>query len=160
MENTNDFIYLTIPEEYICTYHKLLNYMADFGKTVIDDCNASCKGSGKNILTCWNLFQSALAAYELGRTKEADFFINYIEKQLKLIYKNAGENVNVNVFPTKIDENGHVKLMIGCGTVGMSSKEIFIVNPSTGRLMQDVASSPTNKVYTIENNNLICTKTE
>ena len=82
-----EYVYLTIPADYVCVYHKLLTYMADFGKTIVDDCNAICQGNSKNIITCWNLFQSAIACRTLGREKEAAFFIDYIKKQLNNIYK-------------------------------------------------------------------------
>lgn len=156
MENIDNYTYLTIPDEYVCTYYKLLSYMADFGKTIIDDCNASCKGSGRNILTCWNLFQAALAAYELGRTKEADFFINYIERQLKQIYKNVG-TFNLDVFPNSVDEEGHVSILVGCGDNNTDVDQIFELDPFTGRLSYNTASDTT-KEYSIENNDLICTK--
>ena len=80
-----EYVYLTIPAKWVCVYHKLLMYMADYGKTIIDDCSAICKNSNKNILSCWNLFQSALACHTLGKNKEADLFIKYIEKQLAKI---------------------------------------------------------------------------
>ena len=41
-----EVVYLTIPTKWVCVYHKLLSYLADFGKMMIDDCNAGCRGSG------------------------------------------------------------------------------------------------------------------
>ena len=69
-----EVVYLTIPTKWVCVYHKLLSYLADFGKMMIDDCNAGCRGSGKNIITCWNLFQSAVASHAIGEDKQAEFF--------------------------------------------------------------------------------------
>ena len=31
-----EHLYLTIPANWVCTYHKLLIYMADFGKSIVD----------------------------------------------------------------------------------------------------------------------------
>ena len=54
-----EVLYLTIPSEWTCTYHQLINYIADAGKGIIDDCSFTCKGYGKKLFNCWGLFQSA-----------------------------------------------------------------------------------------------------
>lgn len=60
---------------------------------MIDDCNAGCRGSGKNIITCWNLFQSAVASHAIGEDKQAEFFIDYIKKQLNFIYRGTDKYI-------------------------------------------------------------------
>ena len=131
-----EYVYLTIPSEYVCVYHKLLTYMADFGKSMIDDCTASCKGNGKNILTCWNLFQSAIACKALGRTKEADFFMEYIIKQLDLIYKGSDSDVYTTTAVMPITDDGKLKALVTCGT------DIkFFVDAETGRLYTEYLAS-------------------
>lgn len=87
MEN-NKIIYLSIPDKYYNVYQKLLNALADFGKQIIDECHTTKSTSVISVVNCWNLFQSALACFELGNTEKCDFFINYINKQLDIIYKN------------------------------------------------------------------------
>ena len=72
IEITPEYVYLTIPREYVCTYHKLLIYLSDFGKALLDDCSSSCKGDNKTVIDCWNMFQSALACKALGKDKEAE----------------------------------------------------------------------------------------
>ena len=128
----SEYIYLTIPSEYICVYHKLLTYMADFGKTIIDDCTASCKGNGKNILTCWNLFQSAIACKALGRTKEADFFMEYIVKQLNITYKGTESDVYTTIPAEGVSSDGRLKSILTCG-----NNTRFYVDVETGVLKQE-----------------------
>lgn len=108
-----EYVYMTIPSEYMCTYMRLLNLMADIGKQLLDDCNAACKGNGKNIVNCWNMFQSALAAHAIGRIEEANFLVNYINKQIQHIYHINGKEYNqIAEFP--ISEDGKIKAICKC----------------------------------------------
>ena len=130
--NDNEYVYLTIPAEYVHIYHKLLVYVADFGKSIVDDCTASCKGNGKNILTYWSLFQSAIACKALGRLEEADFFINYVNKQIDYLYKGTDENVHVSpVIP--VDCNGRLTSIVDC-----RANSTFFVDINDGRLYQEI----------------------
>lgn len=82
----NDLIYLSIPKKFESVYYKLLHAIADFGQQILKECDSS--NCDNNLISCWNLFQSAIACEELNRTKESELFINFIEKQLAIIYKN------------------------------------------------------------------------
>lgn len=109
-----EYIYMTIPSKYMCTYMRLVGLVADIGRQLLDDCNATCKGSGKNITNCWNMFQSALACYSLDRTDEADLLVNYIDKQISNLYNlNNVEFEKVGIFP--ISEDGTIKAICQCG---------------------------------------------
>lgn len=146
-----EFLYLTIPADYICTYHKLLVYLADFGKNLLDDCSAACKSNNKNIIDCWNLFQSALACRTIGQDKQASLFINYINKQLEQIYKN--EDVKIfnggNYYP--ITPDGKLKALCSC-----QGDATFHVDIETGKIYQDFINNKNNdEVFTIEDNDLI-----
>ena len=88
--------------------------LADFGKSIVDDCNSMCKGNSKNIVTCWNLFQSAVACHNLGRNKEADFFIDYINKQLENVYRGTDKTVYNNTVALNITEDGKLKAIASC----------------------------------------------
>lgn len=94
----NELKYLEIPAKYFTTYKKLLHALADFGKDIIKDCDKNCNSLQSNVISCWNLFQCALACYELNRIKEADLYISYIENQLNIVYKNS------NIFIVGDDE--------------------------------------------------------
>lgn len=91
-ENNNDAtgrIYLVIPVKYRCTYNRLLTALSDFGIDALKDCDSVCKGSKGQVIKCWNMFQAAMAAYNLGNEREADVLIKYIDAQLNIIYKDG-----------------------------------------------------------------------
>lgn len=145
-----EYVYLTIPADWVCVYHKLLIYMADFGKTIVDDCSAICKGNSKNIITCWNLFQSALACRTLGREKEAEFFIDYIKKQLEFIYKGTDKTIYKSTVPLAVTEDGRLKAIVSC-----DNDTHFHVDAETGELYQQYLDDKENgKVYTIKDEDL------
>lgn len=77
-----NYQYMLIPGDYMPVYKQLLYALSKIGKNIMDDCAYSCKQSGHNIFVCWHLFQSAIAAYNIGEYKKADLFINYIKAQL------------------------------------------------------------------------------
>ena len=114
IKDTDKFIYLEIPIDYACTYHKLLTYMADYGEDAIKECDSACKGSNKSIIKCWNMFQAAIAAYEIGKKKEANLLINYIDAQLDLIYKKNDFVPELNGTVSPIDDKGHVYAVMTC----------------------------------------------
>ena len=82
--DSNGYIYMVIPEEYMCVYNELLGLLSNLGIDMIKDCAASCKGNSKNIINCWNMFQTACAAYSIKEVKKADLIIKYIMSTLKL----------------------------------------------------------------------------
>lgn len=152
VENTisPEYVYMTIPSDYVCVYHKLLVYIADFGKDIINDCSASCKGNGKNIINCWSLFQSAIACYNIGKVEESEFFIDYIEKQLENIYKGSDNKVYQSSTPISITPDGKLKTIVSCDK-GVK----FYVDENTGKLYQEyLEEAKDNKVYTIIDNDL------
>lgn len=124
------YVYMIIPANYACTYHKLLVMLADFGVDMLNDCSATCKGNNKNIINCWNMFQAACAAHQLGRDKEADVLINYINGQLKLIYSASDKEPydGTTIFP--IDEEGKLKAIVTC-----EDAPKFYVDADTGGLI-------------------------
>lgn len=117
-----EYVYLTVPAEYVCVYHKLLVYMADFGKKVIDDCTFSCKGDGRNIYNCWNLFQSACAAKAIGDDTKAEFYMTYVKKQLELTYKHSDKEAYDGGYYYPVTPDGHIKAEVSCSTKGVSFK--------------------------------------
>ena len=145
-----EFLYLTIPAEYVCIYHKLLVYLADFGKKLLDDCSAVCKGNNKTVVDCWNLFQSALACKSLGQDKQASLFIDYIDKQLNNIYKEEDNKVynGTNYYP--ITPDGKLKALCSC-----SSEVSFKVDSDTGELYEEYLKTINNgEAFVIEDENL------
>lgn len=77
------YTYLDVPSKYNCVYKKLLIKLSDLGVDMIKDCTSTCKGINRQVINCWNMFQSACAAYTLEYWKQADLLINYINNSLQ-----------------------------------------------------------------------------
>lgn len=90
-------VYLVVPGDYTNTYYKLLYLLAALGKNILDDCSYICHNNGNNILTCWNMFQAAIAAYNLGEIEKANLFISYIDGQLNIYANNEGITIPDNI---------------------------------------------------------------
>lgn len=154
VEINPEYAYLVIPTKYICTYHKILIYLADFGKRLLDDCSASCKGNNKTIVDCWNLFQSALACYTLGHYKQADLFIDYINKQLECIYRGEDDDVWSGTIYLPITPDGKLKALVSC--VPYSK---FYVDPETAILYQHYLDKHVDE-FAIDENGQLTVETE
>lgn len=147
-----EVLYLTIPSEWTCIYHQLINYIADAGKGIIDDCSFACKGDGKKLFNCWGLFQSACAAYQQLDYTKANFYYNYVKQQLEDHYKNLGKTIynGTNYYP--ITPDGKLKALCSCSNQNV----IFKVDIETGKLYQNYLDNKDNKdngeVFTINDN--------
>lgn len=142
-----EYVYMSIPSEYICTYSRLLTLMADIGKQLLDDCNATCKGTGKNITNCWNMFQSAVACYNLGRGDEAKLLIDYINKQIVNLYRVNNHDYN-QVLEVPLTEDGSLKAVCNC------NNEIkIIVNPETNAAYEDYLRNKDNGRVFVKDDN-------
>lgn len=175
-----DFVYMIVPAEYVCTYHKLLVLLSDFGIEMLNDCNAGCKGKNKNIVNCWNMFQTACAAYQIGNTRQANVIINYIKETINSIYRGTDINqVTDIILPISVD--GEVKAVITCGnnptfrpdqpngnngdcdcvdvvqTTGSSSEDVMSQSAVTRELNDLKGEIITNhlEIYTTVNKNII-----
>lgn len=129
--NNPDYVYMIIPADYACVYARLLVMLSDLGYEMLQDCAAGCKGSNKNIISCWNMFQAACAAHSLNKTKEANTLIKYIKAQISNIYKGSGVSENLGSVTMPIDENGELYAMVTCG-----SAPTFEVDVETGLLKE------------------------
>lgn len=107
-----EYVYVTIPAEYICVYHRILAMMADYGEDMLKDCKANCTDRNSGVIECFNMFNSAVAARKLGKDKLAALIIKYIKAKINQIYKDK-DNSTSFVFP--IDENGELKAIVSCG---------------------------------------------
>ena len=127
INNANEYIYITIPKDYICIYHKILYLFADYGIDMLKDCSASCNGRNKKIIDCFNMFNAAIAANKIGKDKLAETLIKYIENQLKLIYSDEIEQSIV--YP--VNDEGHIVAVVTCG-----DNPTFCIDPTTGKLYE------------------------
>lgn len=106
-----EYVYMTIPREYVCVYHRILAMLADYGEDMLKDCKASCTDKNSGAIECFNMFNSAVAARKLGKTSEADTIIKYVKAKINQIYHNV-DNSTEFVFP--VDENGELKAFVSC----------------------------------------------
>lgn len=111
-----EYVYLTIPKDFICIYHRLLHYLNDFGIELVEDCKAGCDAKHRKLLDCWSMFQAACASHSIGDDMNANFFIKYITEQLDLMYRNTNDTPydGDGIFP--ISDDGHLKAAITCST--------------------------------------------
>lgn len=135
-----EYVYMRIPAEYVCIYHKLLVMFSDFGLEMLDDCSASCSNKNKNIINCFNMFNAAIAARQLGNHKLANNLINYIKGQLNIEYSGDAPCPEI-VYP--VDEEGKIYAMIGC-----AERPKFYVDAETGKLWQE-GSEKAKNVYSL-----------
>lgn len=144
---TPEYVYLTIPAEYVCVYHKLLSYIADFGKSIIDDCSFACKGDGRKIYNCWSLFQSACAAYTVDDKEKAKFYLDYVSKQLEQYYKGTTKEQYTGGYYYPITPDGVLKAQVSCSTGNVD----FLVDEKTFELYADYTNQlKDGDVYTID----------
>lgn len=106
-----EYIYLTIPAEYVCVYHRIMAMLADYGEEMLKDCKATCTDRNSGVIECFNMFNAACAARLLGQDKKAQLIINYVKAKINQIYKGK-DNSTSFVFP--IDENGKLKAFVSC----------------------------------------------
>lgn len=123
-----EYIYVTIPAEYICVYHRILAMMADFGEDMLKDCKASCTDKNSGVIECFNMFNSAVAAKKLGKDKLAEVIIKYVKAKINQIYKGANNSTSF-VFP--VDETGQLKAFVSCG-----ERPHFEINADNGELYE------------------------
>lgn len=147
-----EYVYLTIPQEYICIYHKLLVCLSDFGENAIKDCKAACEGTNLYVIQCWNMFQSALACRALGLLDKAELFIKYIKAQLDLIYKGTDSKQYCGTGIMPITEDGKLMAQVSC----FDNRVEFYIDEETGRLYEELRNSGLNNVvHSVKNNHLI-----
>ena len=123
-----EYVYVTIPAEYICVYHRILAMLADYGEEMLKDCKAACKDRNSGVIECFNMFNAAVAAKKLNKQKLADTLIKYIKSKINQIYKGQ-DNSTSFVFP--VDENGELKAYVSCGETPR-----FFISPDDGELYE------------------------
>ena len=123
-----EYVYVTVPAEYICVYHRILAMLADYGEAMLKDCKASCTDRNSNVIDCFNMFNAAVAARKLGKDKLAETLIKYIKAKINQIYKGI-DNSTSFVFP--VDENGQLKAFVSC-----NERPMFYINPEDGELYE------------------------
>lgn len=121
-QNLISNIYLLIPENYSYIYYTLISLISKYHKKIKSKSNIY---PYKQILDCWNLFQSAVIAYSLEYYKESNFFINFINEQINKL------NIDINIPLITEIENGVIYKYIN----GNNKDILFKVDINTGRLI-------------------------
>ena len=114
------YVYATIPARYACLYHKLLILLSDYGVDMLNDCSATCKGSNKNIITCFNMFEAGVASWNLGLTKRAETIMKYINAEVNAIYRSRGRECPKGEFKMFANENGTQVAFASCNGESVS----------------------------------------
>ena len=107
-----EYVYITIPAEYICVYHRILAMLSDYGEEMLKDCKANCTDKNSGVIECFNMFNAAVAARHLGQDKKAELIINYIKAKINQIYRGSDNSTETFIFP--VDENGEIKAIVSC----------------------------------------------
>ena len=107
-----EYLYTSIPREYVGVYHRILAMMADYGEDMLKDCKASCTERNSGVIECFNMFNSAVAARKLGNTKLAETLINYVKAKIEMIY-NGKDNSTSFIYP--LDEYGELNAIVSGG---------------------------------------------
>ncbi len=117
-----EVLYLTIPSEWTCTYHQLINYVADAGKGIIDDCSFACK---------------------------AEFYYNYVKQQLEDYYKNLGKPIynGTNYYP--ITPDGKLKALCSCSGNNVTFRVDVETGKLYQKYIDDIDNG---EVFTIDEN--------
>ena len=123
-----EYVYVCIPAEYVCVYHRILAMMADFGEEMLKDCKANCTDKNSGVIECFNMFNAAVAARKLNKLKLAETLIKYIKEKINMIYQGR-DNSTSFVFP--VDENGELKAFVSCG-----ERPQFFINPDDMELYE------------------------
>lgn len=132
-----EYVYITIPKDYVCIYTKILIMFVDFGLDLLNDCKASCNDRNRKIIDCYNMFNAAIAARQLNETKQAEVLIKYVEKQINLMYNN---NPPCPDLVYKVTEDGKLLARVDCG-----NKPTFIVDVDNGILTSETKGQPTSE---------------
>ena len=141
IEINPEYIYMTIPADYVCTYHKILILLSEYGVDMLNDCQAGCSNQNKSIINCFNMFNAAVAARKLGQDKTAETIMKYVNGQLNIIHNYNDINTKI-VFP--VDENGYLKAIVSCG-----ENPTFTIDPETGLLWEKSIAND-NAVYVLD----------
>lgn len=124
-----EYVYMTIPAEYVCIYHRILVMLADFGVEMLKDCQAACGSKNRKIIDCFNMFNAAVAARKIGQEKLAKTLIDYIKAQIDLNYNGEAPSPEI-VYP--VDREGKIKAVVGCAETPK-----FMIDAESGQLWQE-----------------------
>ena len=138
-----EYIYTTIPAEWVCVHRKILMMMADYGEAMLKDCKASCTDRNSNIIECFNMFNAAVAAKNIGQDKKANLIINYVKAKINQFYKGTDTS---EFLTTCTDKHGNLETIVKCKDIpefwiydNVVHNTVFIIG--SGQTFDDVYKS-------------------
>lgn len=78
----SDTLFIKVPKDYKELYERILHLLIEYGEEALKDCKTTCKDRNINIIDCYNMFLSLLAANELGKETLADVLYEHITYKL------------------------------------------------------------------------------
>lgn len=126
---------IDIPDCYEELANILKEKISNYGVDLIKDCTASSTDYNKNLVSCWNMFQSACIAYNNKIYKQAKLLINYIIKTLRL-------NIEIDDTPI-VKTKFKVTLQGNIYYETSGNKEFILSNP----LVIDISEIKADKDY-------------
>lgn len=126
---------INIPDCYEELANILKEKISNYGIDLIKDCTASSTDYNKNLVSCWNMFQSACIAYNNKLYKQAKLLINYIVKTLGL---------NIEIDDTPVVKTEFKVTLQGNIYYETSGNKEFILSPP---LVIDIAKIKADKDY-------------
>lgn len=78
----SEFIYATVPTSWLYTYHRLLELLSEYGEEMLLECKARCNDKNIKLIDCYNMFNAAVAAYQIDKKKLAETILKYVSAML------------------------------------------------------------------------------
>jgi hypothetical protein len=86
-----EYVYITIPKDYIHLYHRIMTLMADYGEAKLKDCTAECLRNNQLVINAFNVFNAAIGALNNHRETLAETLFKYVNATIDNLYKGLEE---------------------------------------------------------------------
>ena len=86
-----EYVYITVPKDYIHLYHRLMTLMADYGEAKLKDCTAECLRNNQLVINAFNVFNAAIGALNNHRETLAKTLFKYVNATIDNLYKGLEE---------------------------------------------------------------------
>lgn len=103
-----EFIYTYVPLVWYRTYHKILELLVCYGEKKVINPKCKCAGGDNTVLECYDLFQCAIAAYNLDKQEEGQSIIDNIESLLRGYESANSFTVVIDGKTYLFEENGDI----------------------------------------------------
>jgi hypothetical protein len=150
-----EYVYITVPKDYIYLYHRIMTLMADYGEAKLKDCTAECLRNNQLVINAFNVFNAAIGALNNHRETLANTLFKYVNATIDNLYKGLEEEPQF-IYESDIDgkviidiENNRIICEDGEYPIGEGSTQDIHYDSETNSL---VINSDT---ISLTNNSLI-----